>query len=257
MAEPYPNPPVPFQDVAGLTFQAPSKTLNYGAEPLQIAEYWQTDDSAPLLLLIHGGCWLNAFDLTHIRPLASEIAANDIAVLSIEYRRIGDPGGGWPGTFEDIQSAFEFATTLPHDKIYVSGHSAGGHLALWLAANTKHEKLGGVIGLAAISDLHTYSQGTSSCQKATIDLLGGQPEDEPDRYAAASPMGLEFNTQIQLLHGRDDPIVDPGLSESFCEQHKADCVMFDKLGHFDVIDPRQVPSQTMINQIKAWQQHDQ
>ena len=250
------NPPVPFQDVARLTFKAPDQKFSYGPSSLQVTEYWKAEDGAPLLAIIHGGCWLNAFDLRHVRALASEVAAQNIAVLSIEYRRIGDPGGGWPGTFEDVMGAFELATTLPHNAIYITGHSAGGHLALWIAANASDKRLRGAIGLAAISDLNTYSKGTSSCQRATIDLLGGRADEQAERYKLASPLGLSYEVPLQLIHGTADPIVSPELSTAFCTAHEARCSLFYGLGHFDVIDPRQDPVREMVEQIRTWQARD-
>lgn len=128
MAESQPHQ-VSYSEVANLLYIQP-ENLAYGDDQFHQAEYWH-QESTSLVVLIHGGCWLNQFDLKHIRPLASDIANQGIAVLSIEYRRIGDPGGGWPGTFDDIRQALGFASEMPFENLFVVGHSAGGHLALW------------------------------------------------------------------------------------------------------------------------------
>lgn len=242
-----------FPEVAGLQYIKPTATYQYGGEPEQFAEYWPGAEEAPLLLLIHGGCWLNQFDLTHIRPLASELASRGIAVLSIEYRRIGDSGGGYPGTFDDIKSAAAFASNLNHQHLFVAGHSAGGHLALWLAATSDLTTLKGAIGLAAITDIETYAQGQSGCQRATSQLMGGMPQDQPARYGQYSPIRLPAARPALILHGEDDAIVDINQATSFCsEKDNCQLSMLKGLGHFDAIDPRgKVPSE-IVDQIHKW-----
>src|SRR5439155_8576098 len=124
----------------------------------------------PVAIVIHGGCWRSDYDLKHVGPLAGALTERGIATWTIEYRRIGDPGGGWPGTFEDVAQAADHLRALarryPLDLHHVVaiGHSAGGHLALWLAArpglppdaalaSADPLPISGVVGLAAISDL--------------------------------------------------------------------------------------------------------
>lgn len=244
-----PATPVPYPEVAGLPFSEP-QLQSYGSKSLQRAEYWPQPESEPLLILIHGGCWLNQFDLAHARPLASELTKLGIAVLSVEYRRIGDPGGGWPGTFNDIQLAIDHAKTLGHEQIFIAGHSAGGHLALWAA--TQNSELAGVIGLAAISNLAEYSKGTSGCQRATIDLMGGELQEVPARYQTHSPHQLEFSQPIHLIHGEKDPIVDIQMSMDFCANQNCDLTTLSGKGHFDVIDPRQEVATLIHKQILQW-----
>jgi acetyl esterase/lipase len=244
--------PVPYPEVASLAYDPAEKTLSYGDDPLQFGEYWPSEPGAPLLLLIHGGCWLQQFTLEHVRPLASRLASEGIAVLSIEYRRIGDPGGGFPGTFEDITRAALMAEQLPHESMFVAGHSAGGHLALWLAGTIELSKLKGAIGLAAISNLDTYAVGQSGCEKATSQLLGGMPNEVPERYQAASPHRLEFAPSVLLLHGDKDPIVSISQSEQFCLRQNCELVTLSGSSHFDLIDPRQAVVQQITGQIAQW-----
>lgn len=245
---------VPFAEVANLAFTAPDKIIRYGAAPQNTGEYWQANQDAPLLLLVHGGCWLNQFDANHIRPLASRLAELGVAVLSIEYRRIGDEGGGFPGTFDDIREAANFAQTLPHDTVVVAGHSAGGHLALWLSASQAPEKLRGAIGLAPISDLETYAQGTSSCERAAATLMGGSPDELPERYHDASPQSLTSALPALIIHGEKDPIVTIDQSSHFCRTHSGcELKRLEHLGHFDAIDPRGAVPELIVTQIRQWQ----
>ena len=244
---------VPFSEVADLPYRAPDQTIRYGSKPLQIAEYWQSNKDGPLLFLVHGGCWLNAYDRSHIRPLAAAIADHGIAVLSVEYRRIGDSGGGWPGSFDDLRAALKEATTLDHRGIYLAGHSAGGHMALWLASS-RQAQIKGVIGLAAISDLHLYAAGKSGCEKATVQLMGGTPEDFPDRYTAASPLLLGTKTATLLIHGDHDRIVNTAQSTHFSETYPDTTLrLLPGKGHFDLVDPRQEVAEIIAEQIRLWQ----
>ena len=249
-----------YSDIRGLPYEQPNRKVQYGEYPLQKAEYWSSADLSlnkrnkqePLLLLIHGGCWLNQFDLQHIRPLAAKFSELGIAVLSIEYRRIGDSGGGFPGTFSDVAAALEYAETLPHDDIFVAGHSAGGHLALWLAATHPSKKLKGAIGLAAISNLNRYSMGSSSCQRATLDLMKGGPEEVPERYAQTSPHLLDLIRPVFLIHGSRDNIVSIEQSKEFCQAKSCELETIQNKGHFDLIDPRQQAVSSTAKIIHQW-----
>ncbi len=234
-----PQHPVAYPEVANLPYTPPQQKLTYGEANQQTAEYWSAGEDSALLLLIHGGCWLNQFDADHVRPLASQLVELGVSVLSVEYRRLGDQGGGFPGTFDDIQSAAQLVATLPHDEHYVAGHSAGGHLALWLAATENPLKLKGAIGLAAISDLKRYALGTSGCERAAAALMGGSPTEQSERYQTASPIELSFDIPLLLLHGDQDPIVAIEQSQAFCQKHE-NCSLqtLQGLGHFDAIDPR-------------------
>lgn len=244
---------VPFVDVAELTYQPASATYQYGEDALQFAEYWQAEAAAPLVYLIHGGCWLNAYDLTHTHPLASALSDLGFAVFSVEYRRIGDTGGGWPGTFDDIVAGLDTARSIGHKNIFTVGHSAGGHLALWLAATHPAPELKGAIGLAAISDLVSYAQGTSGCEKATPELMGGSPESVPERYEQTSPLLLDSTKPTLLIHGDSDAIVDITQSDNFIVKHSgSELLRLKGKGHFDMIDPRQASPELIHEKIQLW-----
>lgn len=137
-----------FEEITELDYQAAAQRLAYGAEPEQYFELWLppgNSEPAPLIVLVHGGCWLAEYDVSHIRPLASEMASGGLAVAALEYRRVGQEGGGWPGTFDDISAGLEFISSLQDSRLDLSrvilvGHSAGGHLALWAAGRSLLEK---------------------------------------------------------------------------------------------------------------------
>src|SRR6476469_9369451 len=166
----------------------------YGSRPQQFGDLRVPAGHGPfpVVVMIHGGYWRAAYDLEHTGPLCAALKARGVATWSLEYRRVGNRGGGWPGTFDDIAAGFDHLAALrgrfPLDlaRIVAMGHSAGGHLALWLGAQ-KPRGLRGVVSLAGLSDLRRAWELRLS-NGAVSELLGGPPEKVPDRYHAASPM---------------------------------------------------------------------
>jgi acetyl esterase/lipase len=255
-----------FNQILGLSYQPPDRIITYGDTEHHRIEYWQSarTNAAPLVILIHGGCWLKAYSAEHIRPLASKLQNKGYAVASIEYRRIGDNGGGWPGSFDDILQAINSTKALTNinpDEIYLMGHSAGGHLALWAAsrfsnqspfANRLSVKIKRVVALAPITNLITYAAGNSSCERATPQLLGGLPKDQPQRYQLASPHLLRLNAPAILIHGAADPIVPIDQSREYAHTSKTAALRtLPKLGHFDLIDPNGTAFQEILNALSA------
>lgn len=249
---------VAYSDVIKLEFTPAVATLSYGDNALQFGKLWLPQDysnppnnpdhgnkkhvnkkhgnKTPMIIFIHGGCWLNAFSIDHSYPLTSALAENGYAVFSVEYRRTGDEGGGWPGTFADIKKAINFILQqsdfqFDKSKVVLAGHSAGGHLAL-LAAQDEAISLP-LIGLAAISDLAQYAKGTNSCQTATPAFMGGPEESNPQAYIDANPVAQETMPSGVLLHGTDDNIVPLAQSKTA----NMPFLTVQGAGHFDWLHP--------------------
>jgi len=204
------------------------------------------EGNAPLVVLIHGGCWLNAFDIQHTFPLSSALAQSGFAVWSLEYRRTGDPGGGWPGSLEDVKSGLAFTSTLedyPVDlsRMVIAGHSAGGHLAL--LASRQFQGAKAVIGLAAITDIIQYSKGTNSCQTATLEFMDGDHASNPSAYEAANPMGKKPHPNTVLLQGDIDAIVP--MQQSGLPGARSQ--ILQGAGHFDWLHPGTAAYQRFVD----------
>jgi acetyl esterase/lipase len=191
--------------------------IAYGADPLQFGELRvpSTPGPHPVAVVVHGGCWLaklgnlapNAVALDNMRPLSAALTDAGIATWNIEYRRLGNEGGGWPGTFQDVGNAADYVRTLAPERqldltrVIAIGHSAGGHLAMWLAARPKLTntsdlyvsnplRLAGVVDLDGPADLKaTLPLQQPVCGAPVVtDLLGGSPEERPERYRDGSPI---------------------------------------------------------------------
>jgi acetyl esterase/lipase len=213
------------------------------------------------VLFFHGGFWRAAYDRRHTGPLTAALAAEGFAVCAPEYRRTGQPDGGWPGTFDDVAVAVDALPGLAvaaadglidPGRVLLAGHSAGGHLALWAAArhrlppearwHSAASRCAGVVALAAVSDLVAcYQQGLGN--GAVAELLGAGPDGRPGRYAMTDPAVLiPAGVPVRMLHGSDDDVVPFEMSIGYAARaHAAGddviCTELRGAGHFDVIDP--------------------
>jgi acetyl esterase/lipase len=254
-------------DVLSRPAPPPDLVLTYGPGPEHVADVRLPPRAvglppAQLVIFLHGGFWRAAYDRTHTGPLATALAAEGFAVCVPEFRRTGQRGGGWPGTFDDVATAVDVLPALVREAAgrdmisdrpaLLGGHSAGGHLALWAASRhrlppeaswrTPPGQARGVVALAAVSDLaacHALGLG----QGAARALLGGGPGRHPGRYRLADPMQLlPVGCRVRLVHGSADDRVPCGMSRDYLAQARAagDDAALDELpgaGHFDVIDP--------------------
>ncbi|GAB5378780.1 MAG: alpha/beta hydrolase [Aliiglaciecola sp.] len=243
---------VPYKDILQAPFQQADKTLSYGASPLQFGKLWlpkPKEQKPPLLIFLHGGCWLNAFNIEHSFALTSALANSGAMVWSIEYRRTGDEGGGWPGTFEDTVKGVKFALDQSQwgfdpTKVFIVGHSAGGHLALLAndaLAKSRYQNIE-AIGLAAITDVISYSQGTNSCQSATDKFMGGSYVQQKHAYVAATPKRYD---NVTLIHGSRDNIVPIEQSE----KASASVLVVEGAGHFDFLHPQSTAYAALLSVI--------
>jgi pimeloyl-ACP methyl ester carboxylesterase len=182
--------------------------------------------------------------------LAADLARRGVAAWNVEYRRVGQDGGGWPGTFEDVAAAVDRLAAVDEvdaARVATCGHSAGGHLALWLAARHRlpEEAPGGAE--PRVRPVAAIAQGAvCDLERAWRDDLGGGAvtgligsfTDVPDRYAAASPAALAPIGVAQLLvHGSADDIVPVSQSRDYADlDPDAEVLALAGADHFDVID---------------------
>ena len=227
--------PVSFEDLLALPNEGtPPQTVPYGQAVEQSLLHFQSPIPArATLLVIHGGCWSNAYDRQHLIPMARTLALAGYNVWLAEYRRVGDAGGGWPGTLDDIALAIQRVAALGGEAPWLVGHSAGGHLALWAAADPALP-LKGVVALAAITNLAQYAQQEGSCPSMVAKFLGGSPESLPDRYAQVTVHDKVFLKPINLILGEADPIVSPDQLAGFAETNTQ---IIAESGHFDLVYP--------------------
>jgi acetyl esterase/lipase len=249
------------KDLASLPQPPADRTVAYGDGPQQFGELRLPGGTGPhpVAIVIHGGCWQAPYGLDHVRSLCASLTGAGVATWSLEYRRLGDAGGGWPGTFEDVAQGADFVRrlALSHpldlDRVVAVGHSAGGHLALWLAARRRLPaasvfrgedplRLRAVVSLAGIADLRDAA-ARPICGEAPIQLLGGRPEQVPERLRIASPVeSLPFGVAQTLVFGALDRIVPPEHGRLHLEAatragDAAALRILEGCGHFELIHP--------------------
>lgn len=218
------------RDVDKLPSRPADHRIAYGSDSLQFGDLRlpNVPSPFPLVIVIHGGCWVSHFaTLQNTAALADALRDAGVATWNVEYRRLDHPGGGWPGTMTDVANAADYVRTLakrfPLDttRVIAVGHSAGGHLALWLGARARLDstsplfvphplKLEGAVALGGPGDLADFTTYAASiCGTPVIErLLGGTPERVAPRYAQASPRELlPFGTRQLLIVGADDPVM--------------------------------------------------
>jgi acetyl esterase/lipase len=206
---------------------------SYGSHPEQHVDVFEAKGSRATVAVLHGGFWRAPYTRDLMEALCRDLAARGYEAWNVEYRRLG-AGGGWPQTFEDVVAAVNDAPR----PLVTLGHSAGGHLALWLGAEASASL---AVSQAGVVDLEEASRlGLSN--DAAAELLGGTPEQVPDRYAAASPAArLPLGVPQLLVHGTRDDIVPPSMSRSYRDravaaQDDVELVETDE-DHMDCLDP--------------------
>lgn len=191
--------------------------IAYGREPSQFGELTRGDEAPGeprIAVLVHGGFWRAAYDLSLMRDLAADLAARGWTTWNLEYRRLG-AGGGWPATFDDVAAAIDHLAALDVDssRVVAIGHSAGGHLAV-LAAGRRSPRvpLSAVISQAGVLDLAGAVRDDLG-RGAVAAFLGGSPDELPERYRAADPLqAAPLAVPVLCVHARAD--VDVPFAQS-------------------------------------------
>ena len=225
----------------------PDARVVYGPEPLQFGDLRLPAGAGPhpVVMMIHGGYWQAIYNLTHAGHLCVDLAAHGIATWNVEYRRIGDPGGGWPGAFDDVRLALTHLSVLraqyPLDlsRVVVMGHSAGGHLAL-LCAREAAVPVRAVVSLSGVVDLRaTDRQGDDN--GLITRMLGGRPEEVGEIWDEASPSThLPLGFRYVLACGTQDIHWEPNEVFAARAREAGDDVELLPLpgaGHFELVDP--------------------
>ena len=266
-ADPMPETPqrlMSWPDLTNQPLPSPQETIILGDRPSEIVDLWLPEGAGPhpVVIMVHGGCWQKAIaDRTLMNYAAEALRQEGFAVWNIEYRGVDEPGGGYPGTFQDVARAGDALRDhaarfdLGMDRIVVTGHSAGGHLGLWFAARAQlpetsplHQndplKVHAVLNVGGLADLEASAPVTlRSCLPAIMDRLTGTPsETRPDVFADTSPsellpMGV---TQISV-NGTRDGIAPPLLGDAYSAKARAagDDASYVEVpgGHVELIAP--------------------
>lgn len=251
-------------ELAARSFPAPAVTLAYGDGPHRFGELRlpQGEGPFPVAVVVHGGCWLSMAGVDYMVPLAEALVREGWATWSLEFRRIDQPGGAWPGILEDVAAGADFlrevAAEHPLDleRVVAVGHSSGGHLALWLAARHRLPgdapdgprlrgeaplPLAGVVGLAPIAHLRDFRQYPRCGATIVEDLLGGRLD--PDRLRLSDPASLvPLGVPQLLLLGDLDAIVPPAHGDAYGAAARAagdtpEMVTVPGAGHFELVAP--------------------
>lgn len=244
------------------TAEAPSRDaetmkVSYGDHPdnYGILHLPEGEGPYPVVVMVHGGGWLEDHDLSYFEPLADSVTESGVAVWNIEYRRVMGEGG-WPTTLADADDATESLANevqqaaggqLDLDRVHLAGHSAGGHLAAWIAG--RHTLDPGAPGaqprirprsatiMAGVFDLALAQR--NGHDQFVGRLLDGTSDEQPDRYAIASPIEhLPVGLPVTAVHGTADTVVDPIQSRSYVRAAKragdrAQLKQLDGVGHAD------------------------
>jgi acetyl esterase/lipase len=253
------------EELTALPRRAPDHRITYGSEPSQYGELRVPEGTGPhpLVILIHGGCFKAAYATAqYFGAMADALKADGIATWNIEYRRLGEAGSGWPGTYRDVGQAVDHVRTIAGEyhldlhRVAVVGHSAGGHLAMWAAARHRLAKasdlyvadplsLRGVMDLAGPVDMTANITGYEGlCRDAVItSLLGGAPAAVPEHYAQASaikllPLGIP---QVLVIGSHEDfvplPLVDAYVQDATRAGDHVRRILIPGAGHFEIASP--------------------
>ncbi len=254
------------QDLTAVPARPADMRVEYGSDSNQFGELRIPAGRGPhpVVVLIHGGCFKAAYaSLRDLAPMGDALKAQGVATWNVEYRRLGQPGGGWPGTYQDVGHAVDQLRALAEtyrldlNRVVFVGHSAGGHLAMWAASRSRIPpssalyvkdplKVRGVVDLAGPVDLSANIDGYEGLCKDTVitSLLGGTPATVPERYAQASPRRLlPVGVPQVLIVGQYEEFVPLALAQEYvaAARQAGDTVQLEVIsgvGHFEIASPQ-------------------
>ena len=266
------------RDLMSIPVQAPDKIVRYGTAPSQFGELRVPAGKGPhpVVVLVHVGCWSSYAGAASIGAMADALKRKGIATWSIEYRRLPEPGSGWPGTYRDTATAIDFLRTLVKDhrldpkRVVFVGHSAGGHLALWAAGRSRLPRSSplfaaaplvpiGVVNMAGRMDMTAGIEAYEATCNAPVvrQLLGGMPADQPGRYTDASPIRhLPLGMRQVMIWGSHEPYVPAAQAEAYVAAARragddARLVTVPGIGHFETASPLSPSWPTVLASIEG------
>ena len=223
----------------------PDRTEVTGPEATDVYDVWEPEPQRArgvTVALVHGGFWRERYDRTHVAPLAEALARDGFHVASLEYPRAGMPDGAWPGPATAVLerlAAVQGDTDLPSPLVLV-GHSAGGQLVLWVASEERAPGVRGVVALAPVADLGEADRRHLG-DDAARELLGGGPQEQPDRWADADPARHRLTTPAIIVTGEHDDVVPGAVAQAYVATRSDGEPLHTAVArgadHFDVIDP--------------------
>lgn len=228
------------------------RTLSYGPQPSQVVDVHPADRPSPLLVLLHGGFWRAPYGRGEFDRIIPSLRKQGYVVANVEYRRVGEEGGGWPTTGEDVLAAIDL---LRRDianggPISLIGFSAGGHLALWAAR--ERGGLAGVVALAPISDLHEGAV-LGLGRGAVRDLLGGLPKGISERFAQANPIERpRIGVPEIVIHGVEDDAVPIQMSRRYAAATGAELIEVAGEGHTEHLDPSSRCHHALLDRLRGF-----
>ena len=259
---PVPAVPMKLADYMALSGPAPSATFAYGSAPSQYAELFLPPGKGPfpVAVLVHGGCWTKEFGgIEQLRNIAGALAARGIASWNVEYRRVDEAGGGYPGTYQDMNAALDTlaaqAARYPLDltRLVAVGHSAGGQLVQWMAGRARipaasplHPgstlQVRRVVSLGGLADLRREAALIeSSCERTTAQLAGSPSASRPDVFSDTNAAELLPNgSRTILVTGELDKISPPRVAHAYAQRARAagdaaETVILPGASHYDEV----------------------
>ncbi len=273
-----PAAPMKLADYMALSGPAPTLTLPYGKAPSQFAELFRPSGPGPfpVAVLVHGGCWTKQFGgIKQLRNLAGALSSQGIAVWNVEYRRVDEDGGGYPGTYQDINAALELLDKqaapqqLDVKRVVAIGHSAGGQLVQWLAGRSKIPAssplfqpsflpVRQIISLGGLADLrHEQALIKSSCDRDMVDLTGLPSSTRPDVFVDTNAAELMPNgSHTVLITGEFDTVSPPRVAHDYAAKAKAagdsaEVIILPGASHYDEVAASSPSFQLVLPAIRA------